>query len=49
MVNRTLQYANGSYFSVIPGALIDSLRLKPGDKISFSIETGKIIVAPAQQ
>ena len=39
MVNRTLQYANGSYFSVIPRALIDSFGLKLGDKVSIGIAT----------
>lgn len=46
MVTRKLQYANGSFFSVVPSALVDALGLKRGDKISFGIETGKIIVTP---
>ncbi|HEX7628047.1 MAG TPA: AbrB/MazE/SpoVT family DNA-binding domain-containing protein [Candidatus Methanoperedens sp.] len=45
MVTRKIQYANGSFFSVIPGALVDALGLNPGDKISFGIEKGKILIA----
>lgn len=48
MATRTIQYQNGSYFTVIPGALIDVLGIKPGDKVSFGIETGKIIIVPAE-
>jgi antitoxin component of MazEF toxin-antitoxin module len=46
MVNRKIQFQNGSFFTVIPGALIDALELRRGDKVSFSIEMGKIIVTP---
>lgn len=46
MTSRKLQYANGSYFSVIPGALVDALGLKSGDKVSFGIENKKITIAP---
>ncbi|MCZ7393434.1 MAG: AbrB/MazE/SpoVT family DNA-binding domain-containing protein [Candidatus Methanoperedens sp.] len=47
MVNRKLQFANGSYFTVILRALIDALGLNPGDKVSFGIEDKKIVIAPA--
>ncbi len=49
MVNRTIQYQNGSYFTVIPGALIDALGLNPGDKVSFGIEHKKIVIAPVTE
>ncbi len=48
MVIRTIQYQNGSYFTVIPGALIDVLGIRPGDKVSFGIEKGKIMIVPAE-
>lgn len=47
MVNRTIQYQNGSFFTVLPRALVDVLGLRTGDKVSFSLENGKITVAPA--
>ena len=46
MVTRKLQYQNGSYFSVIPRALVDSLGLKSGDIVSFGIEDNHLIIAP---
>lgn len=46
MKTRTLQYQNGSFFTVLPMALIEMLGLEPGEKLSFSIEKGKIVVAP---
>jgi len=47
MVNRTLQYQNGSFFTVVPRALIEIIGLSPGDKVSLGIENGKITIAPA--
>ncbi|MFZ3167357.1 MAG: AbrB/MazE/SpoVT family DNA-binding domain-containing protein [Candidatus Methanoperedens sp.] len=46
-VTRKIQYQNGSYFSTIPGAFIDAIGLKSGDKVSFGIEDRKIIITPA--
>lgn len=46
MVTRTIQYQNGSYFTVIPKTLIDVLDIKAGSKVSFGIEKNKLIIAP---
>lgn len=45
MIQRTIQYQNGSYFNVMPKALIDSLNMKVGEKVSFGIANDKIIIA----
>ncbi|VVB96419.1 Uncharacterised protein [uncultured archaeon] len=46
MVTRTLQYQNGSLFTVIPRALAEAIGLVPGEKVSFGIDKGKITIAP---
>ncbi len=46
MVNRTIQYQNGSFFTIIPKAVIDIIGLKAGDKVTVGIENNKIIIVP---
>ncbi len=45
MVNRTIQYQNGSFFIIIPKAIIDIIGLKAGDKVTVGIENNKITIA----
>lgn len=46
MKTRTLQYQNGSFFTVVPISFIEMLGMHPGEKLAFSVEKGKIIIAP---
>jgi AbrB family looped-hinge helix DNA binding protein len=45
-MKRKLQHNCGSFTVVIPKEVADDMNLKPGDKLDFSIEDGKITARP---
>jgi len=45
MVSRKLQHQNGSFFIVIPRALVDSMGINTGDSLSINLTNQNIVIS----
>jgi len=45
MVTRKLQHQNGSFFLVIPRALVDSIGANTGDSLSINLTNQNIVIS----
>jgi len=45
MVSRKLQHLNGSFFLVIPRALVDSMGIKKGESLSINLNNQNIVIS----
>lgn len=45
-LTSTLRAAGGSIAVTIPQSLARSTGLRPGDKVSFALEAGRLVIAP---
>jgi len=45
MVTRKLQHQNGSFFLVIPRALVDSMGATTGDSLTINLNNQNIVIS----